>query len=88
MGLLIRRECWNVGQGEREKERDSKPKPWGGRFRAWRWRKKGDVTGGWKSGWKRGWREEKKTKKAFERKEKKGLILMDGTLQGLTKNGD
>ena len=44
--------------------------------------------GGGKSGWKSGWKREKKTKEAFERKEKKGLILMDGTLQGLTKNGD
>ena len=39
-----------------------------------------------------GWRREKKTKEAFERKEKKGLILMDGTviqlirLQELTEN--
>ena len=32
--------------------------------------------------------EREKTKEAFERKEKKGLILMDGTLQGLTKNSD
>jgi hypothetical protein len=31
--------------------------------------------------------EREKNEGSLERKEKKGLILMDGTMQGLTKNG-